>query len=116
MDYKEFLSKFDKYTVELGYLQIQWVTGGMTGGSCWEDSEADTAINSDPEPEFTELDEVLEKICPQITFMQYKRINKKVTEISSDTSYEYYGNYTNYTRKTVQLRKLYDTLCSEGLL
>lgn len=93
----------------------QWTTGGLTGGNCW-DGDASTPISAEPEPEFVELDEVLEKVCPTISFLQYKKLCQSLIQ-TDDTlvSYEYYGNYTTDTKKSIEIDKLVDYLISKNL-
>lgn len=92
------------------YICVQWSTGGMGGGSCWNDDEPSPYTNSDPPEELTELDTILENICPNITFLQYKNIVNKVVEHSNWTEYEYYGNSTDYAMKKCNLETLYSLL------
>ena len=51
---------------------IEWVVGGMTGGS-YRGGEL-YSCSAEPEPEFEQLDTILEKVCPNVTFLQYKKI------------------------------------------
>lgn len=87
-------------------LQISWTTGGLTGGNCWGDS-ADTPVQPESEPDFYDLDKVLEALCPNISFLQYKKLCASVVELSnkSDSS-DYYGNVYYQSVKTVKLDKL----------
>lgn len=95
-------------------IEVRWTTGGMTGGNCWG-GKANCSISSDPEPEFEDLDRILEQACPQIGFIQYKRIVQDIVKYDRKTSYEYYGNYYNYSIKTVNLEKLEQYLIKANL-
>jgi hypothetical protein len=97
------------------YLREKWVTGGQRGGSCWGD-DADLPVEADAEPEFSDLDRVLEDVCPKITFLQYKSVVAGVVMNGSREAREYYGNYTTYGMKVVRLGDLYETLQEKGLL
>lgn len=77
---------------------VDWNTGGYSGGSCWGD-KAERYDSDDPEPEFEQLDLILTEICPNVTFLQYKKICKSIIKSSNRTEYGYYGNETDYTRK-----------------
>lgn len=103
-----------EYTKELS---ITWVTGGMRGGSCWggEPRPMDD-WEKDEEPEFEALDKVLEEICPNISFLVYKRLCQSVIEEDSRYEPDYYGNSTEYGIKKVNLRKLYDYMSSKDLI
>lgn len=98
------------------HLYVKWSTGGVGGGSCWDDSKNYTYTNSDPVPELTSLDLILEAIKPDLTFLQYKRLVAAVQQHDSWKEDEYYGNSTDYVCKKVRLRDLFDFLSSEGWL
>lgn len=95
----------DKWSVKEGKLSVEWRTGGVTGGNCWGD-HADRAVESEREPEFEGLDEILAKLCPQISFLQYKVLCKNVVKYSEKQESEYYGNYYDYSVKSVDLAEL----------
>jgi hypothetical protein len=100
------------------YLYIRWCTGGISGGSCWEngsDPDPHYAITGDKEPEFEDFDKILLAICPNIGYLQYKN----VATIIKDGDYnenEYYGNSTNYAYKCVLLRDLFNKLVELKLI
>ena len=100
---------------DTNYYSVEWRTGGMSGGNCWGD-EPSYSVDADEVPEMTMLDEFLEEICPEITFLQYKRVMRELIESDSRTEYEYYGNHTNYGIRRVNFRKLYDRLVEVGVL
>lgn len=98
-----------------------WATGGVTGGSCWDAGTGETPTvylsrKSEPEEDFTNLDKVLELICPNISFLTYKNICDRVVKRKDWTLNEYYGNHTNYAEKYVYLEDLYNELKSLNLL
>lgn len=91
-----------------------WCLGG-TSGNCWGDEKS--IISSDPQPiSFTEFDNLLEKICPAIGFLQYKKLyNETVTtEIKGDG--DYYGGYVEYANYICNLSKLNEMLIEMGLI
>ena len=90
-----------------------WCMGG-TWGNCWGNSGT---VSPEPEPDgFPELDELLEKICPTITFLQYKGIYREI--VSSDTSSDgdYYGGSTTHGFKYFNVEALYNALKSRDLI
>lgn len=101
-----------------GKIEIEWTTGGRTGGSCWDTGDRDPhyAIEGEPEPEFEDLDRLLEALTPNMTFLQYKKIRRDMVVVNSRSRNDYYGNYTNMATKTVDLRQLYTYLLSKGHL
>lgn len=100
------------------YLYIEWTTGGISGGSCWDEGESRHSAwtSDDPEPEFEDLNKILENICPALSFMQYNALLKKVIVCSSYTESEYYGNSTNHSTKTVNLKTLFEELSNLGVI
>lgn len=131
MDYQEFKEKvyqitgtkhipvFNKKTrkydeIEIEELVKKWVIGGEHGGSCW--GREPRPVTAEPEPEFEQLDAILEGICPHISFLQYKRICTECIETDTDSETEYYGNWTEYAIKKVKLSKLFDVLKEKNIL
>lgn len=96
------------------YIEVEWIIGGQSGGDCW--GSKSRPIAPAPEPEFVALDMVLEQLCPQISFLQYKAILRDCVAYGSHEENGYYGNSTEYARKRVGLRGLYDKLLSWGLV
>lgn len=99
-------------------IQSQWRTGGQGGGSCWETSETirHYPIDGDPEPEFEDLEKILDNFCPNMGRPDYKQLCSKLIERSTECEGEYYGNYTNYGIKTVKCRELFEYLVQKGLI
>lgn len=90
------------------------VPGGITGGSCWG-GEPNEPRNADREEDFAGLTAVLEALCPSISFLKYRKLEKDLVKIES-TSNDYYGNYSNYSEKFLYLEDLYNFLVTEGLI
>jgi hypothetical protein len=118
MLFEEFLEKVEpilgKWTVERGEIRIEWTVGGVTGGSCWGTEHIPR--NAEPEPEFKDLDKILEQLCPDISFLQYKRLCREVIEIGEDTRNDYYGNYRDEAYKKVSLCRLWRVLSEQDLV
>ena len=106
-----------KLDIDNHYLYVQWCSGGISGGSCWDSGDSDPhyARSGDAEPEFDDVDTVLTKICPTLSFLQYKQLMKIVTRDEYSEN-EYYGNCTNYTYKKVKLRDLLNELVRMELI
>ena len=115
-------TKYDEYFSRYGnpkptevdpYIMVEWSTGGICGGSCWDTGDKDNHeayTSSDPVPELELLDSILEKINPHISFLQYKKLCQNLIEYDNRVQNEYYGNCTNYSVKKVNLKKLYQYL------
>lgn len=110
--------RIDKERKELGddeiLLLTRWISGGVTGGSCWGDDTYD-ARQGEPEPEIVYIDEILERYYPTITYLQYKKIAPLIKRDSDDVN-EYYGNSTMYGIKYIKLKDFYEFLISSGSL
>lgn len=105
---EHFYTKYDYYSVE-------WRVGGLTGGSCWGD-DANQPVDADPEPDMEYLDSFLEKIAPNITFLQYKKLLRETVTYDTYSDNDYYGNYSNYSVKKITFDALYDSLVAGGFL
>lgn len=102
---------------ETDFLQIKWVIGGRSGGSCWsEGPQTYYAKTGEIEPDFKELDRVLLKFEDKLSFLRYKMLVADVVEVGSDSDGDYYGNSTEYATKTVELGKLYSKLVEHEIL
>ena len=94
---------------------VEWTTGGMTGGSCWNDG-ADCPVSAESPKELVALDEILEVLAPNLSFLQYRHILRDCVTESSGTHNDYYGNYTDYVRKTLDLDALYEELVNMEII
>lgn len=91
----------------------EWGLGG-TSGNCWDDTKY--SISADPQPvNFKEFDELLEKICPNITFLQYKKIYNNCVTTETHQQSDYYGGSVEYCKFVCDLDKLYQELNVLGL-
>lgn len=95
-------------------LWCYWTTGGLQGGNCWGD-DADSPVEPQPEQDLEGLDEILEKFTPNMSFLQYRQIEKLI-EYQDRTEWRYYGNYTSYREKKLDMKKLFDFLCDKGYI
>jgi hypothetical protein len=94
-------------------IREKWLTGGDWGGNCWSNERTGYGPDPEPEPELTQLDAILEKIAPTISFLHYKQLMKKVT-YDSHTKYEYYGNHTSYGIKEILVEDIWQFLKEHG--
>jgi hypothetical protein len=89
-----------------------WSLGGSTGSYTGHTSYHE----AEPQPtSFEELDLLLEKMCPQITFLQYKRVNRECVTVETDSSSDCYGGSRNYAYFECDLEKLYGLLAEMGV-
>ena len=113
------VSKNKEVDLDNHYLYNEWCSGGISGGSCWDGQDGREAnycaTEGEKEPDFSEIDAILLELCPNLSFLQYKKITSKIIEQGSRTENEYYGNSSTYSYKFIQLRKLFNTLNEMGL-
>lgn len=89
-----------------------WCSGG-DWADCW--GNHGSCETEDP-VEFTELDNLLERICPNLTFLQYKKIERECVEVDTDFNSDYYGGCQQDSYYKCDLKKLYETLMEMGLI
>lgn len=107
-------TKFSRSDVRLC---VAYITGGYSGGSCWEDSNP-TRYNESDRPEQGFVTELAAKIIESVpdasislsTAMSLTRRLDKLTRFYADTVREYYGNSTDYEYQFVLASEFYDLL------
>lgn len=91
------------------------VTGGYSGGSCWEDTrpepwgESSFTIQGYKDAFIQDLDKVLIEKYPNVGILQYKKILNLIKEYEY-TEYEYYGNSNDFVIYYIELKELYDVI------
>lgn len=90
-----------------------WSLGG-TYGNCWDDHLS--TITPDETPEFTEFDELVENICPNITFMQYKKLYKNCVTTEKESFSDYYGGCEYRENYVCNLEQFYYILEEMGIV
>lgn len=105
IDEKLFTKRGANFDFVIEYFEI----GGVSGGSCWENSNPCAYTAHDRPKEFGGMDRILLAICPNITYLQYKSLAHLV-ETHEATEYEYYGNRTDYEYWILKLLPLYNAL------
>ena len=102
--------KFVKYSDILK--SERWSVGG-SWCNCWGDSGT---IEPDEPKEFDEFDNLLEELCPNITFLQYKKIRKECVTCEEDSERDYYGGCEYFNYWSCDMKKLYDKLVEFNLI
>ena len=145
MDFQDFETLFNKYGKELPsgcrnatnsnrfgliknkpvgpkptlYIYAEVETGGASGGG-WrdEDDASDYSTNNNiDDTGCQDLDSLFGEICPDITFLKYKNLLKRIGWNKDSYSVnEYYGNHTDYDVKFISAKELYDVLNVEGII
>jgi hypothetical protein len=83
---------------------MRYSPGGWSGGG-YRGEEPSRYTNSEV-PEFDVLDMVLKVLKPDISYLDYKMIVKKLVQTNEDTEREYYGNSTDWIVKYIILSEL----------
>jgi hypothetical protein len=111
-EYKVFA---DKYMIKMDkndcLRSSEWCLGGSCG-SCedrWE-------VDADPPVNFTELDNLLEEVAPNLTFLQYKKINNNCVCAKDYQDNDYYGGEKKYAYYICYIELLYEMLNGMGYI
>lgn len=97
-------------------IEKKWRTGGVGGGSCWDEGDEENdphyELSEEDEPEDNTIEIILKNMVPEIPLDSFLRKNELWTfwDESSDSEWEYYGNYTDYAIKTLKLKVLFERL------
>lgn len=83
-----------------------WSAGG-SWGDCWGN---EGTISPDSPLDFREFDDLLMKICPDISFMNYKKLLNECTETEKYSEYDYYGGREYRQRWKCDMKRLYELL------
>ncbi len=92
-------------TIKEPVIYMRHETGGVSGGSCWDTSNPTYYSSKEEIPNFQALDLLLEYLCPNITYLTYKKIDALI-ESNEEIEWEYYGNRTDYLIKFIRLSKM----------
>lgn len=112
-NYLIFADKYELFIYDKSYIRSDSWSGGGTWGNCWGGSGT---ISAEEPCEFTQLDELLENACPNITFMQYKKIINHCVETDEYYDSDYYGGCETIFFKKCNVKDLYDLLLEMGLI
>lgn len=110
--------RINKYTVlnpEDFFLYDERCSGGITGGSCWDEGESRHYAYASNDTWDDSLKEVVKEFAPNLTFIQFDQL-EQLYQNSERGESEYYGNSTQYQVRTISLKVLYDQLRSWGYL
>ena len=91
---------------EFTFRSREWSNGG-TWCDCWDNTGH---IHAESPKEFDEFDKILEKACPNITFMQYKRIKNDCVKLVDYTERDYYGGSESKSYWVCDLKKLFESI------
>jgi len=113
-EWKMFSDEHQLYANEEGVVKgDSWSLGG-TWQDCWGNSGS---VSPSKAPDsMTELDELLEKVAPSISFLQYKNIANNCVSVREFREGDYYGGSTYHNQYLLNLPCLYDYLKEKELI
>jgi predicted kinase len=90
-----------------------WCLGGS-----WCDYNGNSGtVSPSPQPAtFEEFDKLLEKVCPNITFLQYRKVYAASVTIKESSDSDYYGGTTHHAQYVCDLKKLHEALKEIGVI
>lgn len=90
------LSENTRRALKGGYLKSEsWIISGESKSYDGEWNPLWSSIDSDGVPEFEELYEFLEEVCPKLTFLDSRRIFKDFVKVRVYEDNDYYSRTTN---------------------
>lgn len=106
-------SGLQKYEVEAGVLKSsEWSLGG-TFGNCYGGKSTREA---EPQPDFSEFESLIEKVCPDISYLTYKKIASECCKIVTSYDNDYYGGSWSNACHECDIEKLYSILKEKGYI
>ena len=86
-------------------------SGGVSGGSCWDDSNPTGYSCNYTLPDLTSrVIEIIGEFFPDVTLVKYTKHCTNLVRKGEHTAYEYYGNCTAYKSLYVTVESLYKSL------
>lgn len=98
-------------------LFVKWHTGGYSGGSCWGGTPEHYS-SDEKEPDFP-IDDIFEKVCPDMKFLKYRKISKEIDSLVTTEEYslpDCYGNSSEYKVKYIEVESFYIILVEESII
>jgi len=112
--WKVFADSNELYTNDEGILSGEsWCLGG-SWRDCW-DNTGTVSPSSAPEG-FRELDDLLEKVAPDISFLQYKKILSECVSNKEFSEGDYYGGSTYHNKQVLNVIALYNYLIEKEII
>ncbi|MEK6829085.1 MAG: hypothetical protein AABY15_03080 [Nanoarchaeota archaeon] len=112
--WKVFAEEHRLYIDDNGILKGEsWCLGGTWGG--YDGSTGTVSPSAAPEG-FRELDDLLEEVAPNITFLQYKKIMNECVSNNEYSDGDYYGGRTYHNQQVLDVKALYSYLIEKELI
>lgn len=109
-----YYAKYNEFFKDNGFIYIDYVKNGYSGGDCW--GGECTYFENDDIPEFSNLINFLTDNFPNLKYLDIKGIeNDLIREEDYCDSYDYYGNYNNINIKYVVVKELYEYMLNKEM-
>ncbi len=98
-------------------VMAEWLSGGMSGGSCWDDDDATYyGIDGDTAPHFDKfITASLIAFKSDIPLSVYMDVAGLIKD-DTNTHNEWYGNYSIYSTRTLYLDQLEEILKKHDII
>ncbi len=107
----------DKLLYDYGAIDGILKSERWSKGGTWANYLGDSGtIGEDEQPEFKELDEILTKLCPNLSFIKYKYIMANFVEIKEELENDYYGGTEYFAHYEGRINEILDYLKQNNLL
>lgn len=114
---KQTLAAWEEDNKHEAQFSAEWRIGGQGGGSCWDEGESrHHPLTAEPEAKLDAMDDLLMRVCPNLPFLVYRKLENTLIHTREHTSNDYYGNYTEYSTKFINLAELYDFLVESNVI
>lgn len=90
-----------------------WSLGGSYG-TCWDNEQH--PISAEQPVDFIQFDNLLEKLCPDITFLKYKILYNSSVKMKEKYNSDYYGGGTTDAWYECDLKALYEKMIEMKLI
>lgn len=114
--WKVFADKYNLDVNEYGKIEDErnsWCLGG-TWANCWGGSGT---ISAETQPTtYERFDNLLTEICPNISFLQYKKLYNNCVSIDTYNHSDYYGGSTDNAYFVCDIKELYNLLVEMKLI
>lgn len=101
---------YSKYIDKDLFLEVDWVSGGEYGNSCYG-KNSKSVPSENPKDIETPLAEIFDALDYDISFVTYnKKIRPLIENFERNSKADFYGNYYVYSGLRIKLKDIYDII------
>lgn len=119
LTYNQFLTRIKTSNITTDFISFRYKSMNETIGLTWiiggQYSDKDPR-EIEIEPELEDLDKILENLCPDISILKYKRLIRENLKRDTHKDYGYYGDWTEFGVKFIELKNIFNWLVFENLI